>query len=63
MIGRDERAISRAAAAEHGQTEHGSISSGRDAVSQTGNAFFTAYSSSPAIFRPGSARTRAFLAG
>jgi hypothetical protein len=40
MIGRDERAISRAAAAEHGQTEHDSITSGRNAVSQTGNEKF-----------------------
>src|SRR3954463_8555589 len=38
MIGRDERAISRTAAAEHGQTKHDSISSGRDPFSQTGNA-------------------------
>ena len=30
MIGRDERAISSAAAAEHGQCEHASISSGRE---------------------------------
>ena len=37
MIGRDERAISGAAAAEHGQCEHASISSGRPRVSQIGN--------------------------
>ena len=37
MIGRDERAISRAAAAEHRQSEHASISSGRRRVSQIGN--------------------------
>ena len=37
MIGRDQRAISRAAAAEHGQSEHASISSGRRRVSQIGN--------------------------
>ena len=37
MIGRDERAISGAAAAEHGQTEHSSISSGHRRVSQIGN--------------------------
>jgi len=39
MIGGDERAISRAAAAEHGQGEHRSISSGRTAFSQIGNDF------------------------
>jgi hypothetical protein len=38
MISRDKGAISGAAAAEHRQTEHGSISSGTDALSQTGNA-------------------------
>ena len=37
MIGGDERAISRAAAAEHGQCEHASISSGHRRVSQIGN--------------------------
>jgi hypothetical protein len=37
MIGRDERAIPRAAAAEHRQCEHASISSGRALVSQIGN--------------------------
>ena len=37
MIGRDERAISRAAAAEHRQCEHASISSGRSRVSQIRN--------------------------
>jgi hypothetical protein len=34
MIGRDERAVSCAAAAKHGQCEHVSISSGRAVVSQ-----------------------------
>src|SRR5687768_13379341 len=46
MIRRDERAISSAAAAEHGQCEHASISSGRAQVSQIGNDAtrkFTAY--------------------
>jgi hypothetical protein len=38
MIRRDERTISGAAAAEHGQCEHASISSGRARVSQIGNA-------------------------
>jgi hypothetical protein len=37
MIRRDQRAIPRAAAAEHGQCEHASISSGRRRVSQIGN--------------------------
>jgi len=37
MIGSDQRAIPRAAAAEHGQSEHRSISSGRRRVSQIGN--------------------------
>jgi hypothetical protein len=37
MIGRDERAISGAAAAEHGQSEHASISSGDVSLSQIGN--------------------------
>ena len=37
MIGRDERAISRAAAAEHGQSEHRWISSGRSPISQIRN--------------------------
>ena len=37
VIGRDERAISSAAAAEHGQGEHRSIISGRNPLSQTGN--------------------------
>ena len=37
MIGRDHGAVSRAAAAEHGQSEHASISSGRRRVSQIGN--------------------------
>jgi hypothetical protein len=37
MICRDQRAIPRAAAAEHGQCEHASISSGRRRVSQIGN--------------------------
>ena len=39
MIGRDQRAIPRAAAAEHGQCEHVPISSGHRRVSQTGNEF------------------------
>ena len=34
MIGRDERTISGAAAAEHRQTEHGPISSGEQCVQQ-----------------------------
>ena len=37
VIGRHERAISSAAAAEHGQCEHASISSGRALFSQIGN--------------------------
>ena len=41
MIRRDERAIARAAAAEHGQSEHASISSGRRRVSQIGNGINT----------------------
>jgi hypothetical protein len=41
MIGRDERAIPCAAAAEHRQCEHRSISNGRGRVSQIGNGAHT----------------------